>query len=235
MIHFKSVHIGYDQEILHTGDLKLSKGLYVLVGKNGAGKSTLLQSISGKLATLKGKLTLNGIDPRSLGNNELAQLISYVPVRFPQLDYVRVKEYTALGKFGESSFFGSLNSDQESAIQTQLVELGIDHLANKYTSQISDGERQLTALAQALHSESKILLLDEPTAFLDYGNKELIFGFLSNLAEKSDKCIVLASHDLDLCVAHFDQYLIIDKSTKELKFIQSNDKIDLIELGFDKA
>ena len=101
-----------------------------------------------------------------------------------------------------TNLFGRLSSEDHIQIQHAINTLGIDYLSDKLTTEISDGERQLCAVGRAFVQETPIILMDEPTAFLDYINRNKLLEMLVSLAAKKDKCIILSTHDIDVCLDH---------------------------------
>lgn len=229
MIRLKDAHIGYSSALLIAENLELLSGeVYVLIGQNGSGKSTLLKTLTRRLPLIQGEVLLNGKRVDVLSREELTSLIAFVPVQFPQMDYVRTKEFIGLGRSPHTNLFGSLQPNDLEAVDTAMHALKIEHLKDRFTSELSDGERQLTALAQAVAKASPIILLDEPTAFLDYSNKRKVMELLLDIAKSMNKCIVFSSHDIELSSDRFDNFLVAKKREQTLQLMQSVSKEELI-------
>ena len=109
-------------------------------------------------------------------------------------------------------------SEEDHAIVNSVIEqLNIQHLAQKNTVEVSDGERQIAMIGKALAQESKVLILDEPNAFLDYNNKRKVMALLKGLAERKELLIILSSHDLDLSITYSHSIIAIDQSMKTIQ------------------
>jgi len=120
-------------------------------------------------------------------------------------------------------------------IATEAISLfGLDKYHNTDTSELSDGERQLAAIARAIAQDTPIILLDEPTAFLDYGNRKRLINELKKIALEKNKCILFSTHDIDLCIEEMIPVVLIDQETQQL--IQKNDLIpkeEILSKGFN--
>ena len=223
MIRFEQIKIGYTQALIEIQSLTLNTGkVYALVGRNGIGKSTFLNSIIGQVPLLSGRLVLNEIELQKISRFELPKLIAYVESRFDGVEYLSVFDYLALGRSPYTNSFGSLNESDKQIIMQVIADLNLDHLLKKGTSEISDGERQLCAVARALIQTTPIILLDEPTAFLDYLNRQKLIQLLVSIAEKQQKTIILSSHDIDICIENALDFLIV--SGGQISDTVTNDK-----------
>jgi iron complex transport system ATP-binding protein len=123
-----------------------------------------------------------------------------VDTRFEGVEYLKVKDYLALGRAPFTDAFGRMDSKDWQIVEEVSSDLSIQHLLEKNTDQISDGERQLCSVGRAFVQETPVILLDEPTAFLDYINRKKLVELLVRLSRDKKKCIVLSTHDLDLCL-----------------------------------
>lgn len=201
MIQLTNVIIGHQSALLSAEDLKLSSGnIYALIGRNGIGKSTFIQTLSGVLNPLAGEISIDGKSISGFNIKDIAETISLVDTRFEGVEYLKVKDYLALGRAPYTDAFGRLDSKDWQIVEEVASDLSIQHLLEKYTDQISDGERQLCSVGRAFVQETAVILLDEPTAFLDYINRKNLLELLVRLATDKNKCIVLSTHDLDLCL-----------------------------------
>lgn len=233
MIQFKDVQIGYDEPLLFIPELKLQTGeIHALIGANGKGKTTLLKTINGLQAVLSGEIIVNNKEAAKLSHNEISTLVAFVSSKFEGIEHLSVYDYIALGRTPYTNIFGRLSSQDHVQISHAIKILGIDYLSDKLTTEISDGERQLCAIARALAQETPIITLDEPTAFLDYANRVKVLSILKKLALEEQKCIVLSSHDIDICLEMYLPILYIDASNNELKQTISTSKIELLKNCF---
>ena len=209
MIQLTKLIIGHQSELLRLNNILLSSGnVYALIGRNGIGKSTFIQTISGTQKALDGEILMNGESISGLMPRELAESISLVDTRFEGVEYLKVKDYLALGRAPFTDAFGRLTAKDWHKVKEVASDLAITHLLEKFTDQISDGERQLCSVGRAFVQETPVILLDEPTAFLDYINRKLLLELLVRLAREKKKCIVLSTHDLDLCLDQSIPFLL---------------------------
>ena len=223
MIRFEEIEIGYSKPLLFIPSLTLDAGkVYALVGLNGIGKSTFLNSITGQTLLLSGKLFLNQQELQKISKVNLPKLIAYVDSSFAGVEYLTVFDYLALGRSPHTNNMGKFNTEDKQVIQEVVRELNLVHLIEKDTSEISDGERQLCAVARAIIQSTPIILLDEPTAFLDYLNRQKLIELLVLIAEKQQKTIILSSHDIDICINNALEFLIV--SEKKILKTKVSDK-----------
>ena len=110
--------------------------------------------------------------------------------------------------------------------------MGIESLSDRFTSELSDGEKQLVAISKAVAQKTPIILLDEPTAFLDYSNKKKVLSILQETAQKINKCIVLSAHDIDLCLEFSEHFLVVNSMTQQLVMKHQASKEEIISLAF---
>ncbi|MBM3417642.1 MAG: ABC transporter ATP-binding protein [Bacteroidetes bacterium] len=217
MIEITHAIVGHQQPLIEIEDLILKKGkVYAIIGRNGGGKSTLLNSLLGHVPLMSGNIQIDGMNVHSLRRSVLAKHVAFVASKFDGIEYLKVRDYVALGKFGSSSLMGTLQAEDIQHIEQLLEELALLPLADKFTDRISDGERQLAAVARALAQDTPVLLLDEPTAFLDYKNKKRMMEKLVEIAEQKNKCIVFSSHDLALAMDNAVIFLAIHRGRLEI-------------------
>ena len=209
MIHLTKLIIGHQNELLRLNNISLSSGnVYALIGRNGIGKSTFIQTISGHLNPLAGEIAIDGKSISGFSILDFAETISLVDTRFEGVEYLKVKDYLALGRAPFTDAFGRLTAKDWQTVEDVASDLAITHLLDKFTDQISDGERQLCSVGRAFVQETPVILLDEPTAFLDYINRKLLLELLVWLAREKNTCIVLSTHDLDLCLDQSIPFLL---------------------------
>jgi iron complex transport system ATP-binding protein len=234
MIAFEEVHIGYHNTLYQIDHLKLNPSeVHVLIGRNGSGKSTLLSSIIGDVRLFHGRIFIDGKLISTLSQKERSQKIAVVTSMFDPIPYLTVKEFIALGRHPYTNIFGKLSKEDDDSIEQSILNVGIASIAENYTTSISDGERQLASIARALAQNTPIILMDEPTAFLDYGNRIKILQLLTKLATEQNKCILLSSHDIDLCLELKIPMLLIDQQSRKLiQLTGDTSKSKILELGF---
>lgn len=218
MIITNNLHIGYGSTLLTVDSFELKAGVYILIGKNGSGKSTFLKTLTGILSPISGTISLNGTSIHSLNESERPRHIAFVQTQFPVVDFLKVSEYIALGRSPHTAFFGKLSSKDISAVHNALTTLGIQHLADRYTNELSDGERQMVAIARTFAQETEIIALDEPTAFLDYQNKSEIIQKLMTLGTSHGKCVLLSSHDIDQSIQSGAHFLVVEPTNSSIRY-----------------
>lgn len=224
MITTKNLHIGYKNALLRVDDLHLNAGVYILIGKNGSGKSTFLKTISGALSPISGMIALDNTPLSQFSHAEVPKQIAFVQTQFPQVDFLSVSEYLALGRSPHTSFFGKLSTKDHEQVQLALEAMHILHLKDRFTNELSDGERQMVAIARTFAQETKVIALDEPTAFLDYKNKGEILRKLLELGRTHEKCIVLSSHDIDQSIDSGADFLVVNSKEKRISHLPAGTK-----------
>jgi iron complex transport system ATP-binding protein len=156
-----------------------------------------------------------------------------VSTTFPQVDYLRVTEFIGMGRTPHTNALGRFAENDHAIVKEALKKLNISELQNKFTSELSDGERQLCAIAKAIAQETNIIILDEPTAFLDYSNKIKVLNILKQIALEMNKCIILSSHDIDLSINANCPFLVLNKTTTKMEFLHPPiEKEKIILLAF---
>lgn len=211
MIVFNSLKIGYNQPLAHVAIQQLNAGqIYALIGSNGSGKSTFLKTICGQQRPFSGTVFIDGKDTMELSRSELAKLVAFVPSRFPEAEFIRVVDFISLGRTPYLNSIGNLSATDKESVDQTIRQLNIGHLADKFISQLSDGERQLCSVARALAQQTPIILLDEPTGYLDYRNKRRLLELLSLISTEMNRLILFSSHDIETLVQFGIQLLGIE-------------------------
>lgn len=192
--------LGYGQKTVASGlAATFAAGrLSCLIGRNGVGKSTLLRVIAGTLQPLAGGVTIDGHDIGDLTRRQRARLVSVVLTERPDVRNITVREMVAMGRQPHTGFFGRLRDDDQRAVDEALRLTGTDALCGRMVQTLSDGEWQKTMLAKAIAQHTPVILLDEPTAFLDHPSKEEALRLLRSLAHDTGKTVLLSTHDLEL-------------------------------------
>ncbi|MBQ7211432.1 MAG: ABC transporter ATP-binding protein [Muribaculaceae bacterium] len=203
ILRLEGLSVGYhinkrtNREVLSDLNVELRQGeLICMLGANGAGKSTLLRTISGVQAPLAGCVKINGRNVNEYGRRELSQLISLVYTDNTAAGGLTLTEVVGLGRQPYTGFFGRLSADDRRVVADSIAAVGLTHKADEYVSCLSDGERQKTMIARALAQQTPIIILDEPTAFLDVASRIETMKLLHDLAINEGKAIILSSHDI---------------------------------------
>lgn len=178
-----------------------------LVGPNGAGKTTLLKCINRLHTPSAGKIHVNGKDVHDMTRLELARKVAYVP-QFDQAKFpISVFDAVMLGRRPHLEWRAT-QKDLD-AVFDILCRMDIDNLANKSLDQMSGGERQKVMLAKAIVQEPDVLLLDEPTTFLDMGYQLKIMQFVRDLVDQQQICAVITTHELNYALHYSDSIAIL--------------------------
>lgn len=214
IISLSQLSVGYtlSHPVISDINLELRSGqLACLIGENGIGKSTLLKTLTGFLPKLKGSLLLGNRDIESFSQRELARQVSIVLTQKPDVQNLTIEEIIGLGRSPYTGFFGRLHAEDRKVVDDAIATMGIEKLRGRMIQTLSDGERQKVMIAKALAQETSIILLDEPTAFLDFPSKAETFQSLQRMAHERDKLILLSTHDLELAVRFADSLLEVKR------------------------
>lgn len=195
MLKVENVYSGYDKkEVLKGISFEMGQGeLLCILGANGCGKSTLLKNILGILKTMKGAITLDGKNVFKMEEKALAQLIAYIPqAHVPPFPYT-VEDVVLMGRTPHLNKMAMPSSEDASIAQEALCQLGIAHIAKKSYMELSGGQRQMVVIARAIAQEPRLLVMDEPTASLDYGNQYVVLEKIMSL-KKRGMSILMVTH-----------------------------------------
>lgn len=183
--------------------------LTCLLGPNGAGKSTLLRTLAAFQPPLAGEILLEGRPLTSYTTQELATRIGIVLTERPNIQGMTVAELVAMGRSPYTGFWGQLHDDDLAQVEEAIRLVGIENLRRRNVNTLSDGERQKVMIAKTLAQQTPIILLDEPTAFLDYPSKVEVLLLLRRLAHQMNKTIFLSTHDLELALQTADNLWLL--------------------------
>ena len=214
-MQLQHLSIGYPHKVIgrNLSAQLLPASLTALVGVNGAGKSTLLRTLTGVQQALEGEILLNGKPLESYSRGERARKIAVVLTQRVEASQLYAEEVVELGRLPYTGLTGNLSDADLEHVSHAIALAGIEHLRQRRISSLSDGERQRVMLAKALAQETPFILMDEPTAFLDYPSRTETFMLLRKLARETRKSILLSTHDLDLALKCCDQIWLLDKGT----------------------
>ncbi len=183
-----------------------------LLGINGSGKSTLLRSLSKSQNILSGKISIGERDINSIPNTEIGKLVGIVLTDRIDTPNMSVYELIALGRAPYSNFWGNLKTEDKRIVEEAMQCIAISNLRERKVCSLSDGERQKVMVAKALAQETPIILLDEPTAFLDYPSKLELMLLMRKLAAENKKTILLSTHDLPVALQLSDYIWLVDEN-----------------------
>lgn len=191
-------------------NLSLEQGMMVaLLGRNGAGKSTLLKALTCDTVPIKGTIEIDGKASTLISKRQLSRLVSLVATERIMGGAFTIRELVALGRQPHTGFLGRLSAHDNDVVDECLRAVGIIDKANRHVASLSDGERQKAMVAKALAQETPIIVLDEPTAFLDVASRIETMKLLHNLARDQHKAVLLSSHDISQSLLLADQLWVI--------------------------
>lgn len=184
-----------------------------LIGTNGAGKSTLMRTIAAFQNPLGGSVKLMGKDMTEYSDAQLARLIGVVLTEKVDITNMTVTEMVGLGRSPYTGFWGTLSSEDKEIVRESIEMVGVESLATRMIQTLSDGERQKVMIAKALAQQTQVILLDEPTAYLDYPSKVEVMQLLKRLSRQAEKAILLSTHDLELALQMADTLWLMNKES----------------------
>ena len=183
--------------------------LVALIGHNGAGKSTLLNTLSALQRPLSGKVLYVDGNVTELSQKELSCCVSVVLTN-NAFSNLTVRELVALGRTPHTGFLGSMTQHDRAVADKAMELMAVSHLASRQVNELSDGERQKCMIAKAIAQETPLMLLDEPTAFLDFGSKVHLFRTMRSLARESQKALLVSTHDIELALRFADRLWLVN-------------------------
>ncbi len=196
--------------LLHGLNLTLESGkLVALLGQNGAGKSTLLRALTCDEKPLSGTIQVDGKNLAEMSQKERSRLIGLVSTDRIQAGALTVRELVALGRQPHTGFLGRLDDEDHEIVRQSMEDAGIIGKAEDYVASLSDGERQKAMIARALAQQTPIIILDEPTAFLDVASRIETMRLLQTLAHDRGKAVLLSSHDISQSLMLADELWLI--------------------------
>ena len=195
----QNLAIGYGKPLLDHITLGGARGkILTLIGPNGAGKSTLLKTLAGQLAPQGGAVLLDGSDLQSLSGNARARKMALMVPHTRRTELTTCFDLAAAGRYPYTGRLGVLSPEDKRQVRAALALVGAEHLANRDVNKISDGQRQRVLLARAICQQPELILLDEPTSFLDIKGKAELLEILKRLAREQNLAVILSLHELDL-------------------------------------
>ncbi len=212
MIEIKNLVSGYGAQFsLKNIELRIAKGeVFGIIGPNGSGKTTLLKTIAGILRPGSGSILFEGKDIRKIGFKDLATMMAVVSQGANAVD-MTVEEFVLLGRtpyFGTFQFFET-RKDEE-IVERAMRLTGVYKFKDRSMAQMSGGERQLAFIARALAQEPKILVLDEPTTYLDIAHQVIVLDLIKRLNKELGITIIVVLHDLNLASEYCARMLLMD-------------------------
>lgn len=211
-MEIKNLRFSYgDREVLKNINFKAEYGeLLSVLGPNGVGKSTLFRCMLGLLEPKSGDVTIEGKNIHQMGTKEQAKYIAYIPQSHNPTFNFSVFDMVLMGTTSQMGVFGTPSEKQIKLVEEALEKLGIFHLRNRGYGSISGGERQLVLIARAIVQQAKVLIMDEPSANLDYGNRIRVMKTVRDLTAEG-YAIIQSTHDPDQAFMYSDKILALYK------------------------
>lgn len=208
VLETQALTIGYPQDIVIAADLSLALEageIVCLVGPNGAGKSTLMRTLAGMQPPLRGGVLLDGAETHRLPPRQLAKHLSVVLTARPDVGLLTGYDVVALGRHPYTNWLGRLSAHDWAMVEWAVQAVSAEVIAAQPFRELSDGQRQKILIARALAQEPTVMLLDEPTAFLDLPRRVEVMQLLKQVAQQTQRAVLLSTHDLDLALHTADR------------------------------
>ena len=211
MLEVKHICAGYGKrEIAHDISFTVKGGeILTFIGQNGSGKSTLLKTLAGQIPPLSGEMLIDGVNASEMSRNDLAKCVSAMLTDRPKTDMMTCRDVIETGRYPYTGTFGLLGDTDKKAVAEAMRLTDTAELANCFFTEISDGQKQRVMLARAVCREPKILLLDEPTSFLDIHYKLTFLEMLDRLRHERNIAVVMSLHETELAGKISDTVLLL--------------------------
>lgn len=234
-VRINKLEVNYQSFKLRVDNLTFeAKKISTLIGPNGAGKTTLLKSLAGLLPLSPGSIFMNGQDLSKLKGSKKASLVSYVPQEQAVALNHTVFDFILMGRSGYLNIFSRPAANDYRKTEEIISYLGLEEFAFRKCSELSSGERRIVLIGRALAQDSTIILLDEPTTFLDLRHEMEVINLLKKLVEEKDKTIITSMHSVDL-IPRLADFIVLLKQGRILASGQTKEifKTELLEELFD--
>lgn len=208
----KKMTVGYDDKpLIRDIEFSLKKGeILTLIGPNGAGKSTILNSITRQLKLLDGTVYIDGRDQSGMSANALARTMAVVTTQRMRAELMTCEDVVASGRYPYTGRFGLLGEEDRQLVKEAMELVSVTAIKDRDFSRISDGQRQRIMLARAICQQPEIIVLDEPTSYLDIKYKLEFLSVLQRLKRQKNLTVVMSLHELDLAERISDRILCVD-------------------------
>lgn len=211
MIRLENLTLGYaDRTLLKQVSTSFEVGrLTALIGRNGSGKSTLLRALAGLNTEYEGQIMLGEEEIRQLDAHTLSTCLALVTTERVRIANLRCRDVVALGRAPYTNWIGRMQEEDRQLVEHALEVVGMSAFSDRTMDRMSDGECQRVMIARALAQQTPIILLDEPTSFLDLPNRYELCRLLSQLAHEEQKCILFSTHELDIARTMCDSIALV--------------------------
>ena len=233
LLECKGLLVGYGEVLPSMKipfDFSLASGTVVaLMGENGCGKSSLLKTFAGLLSPVAGKVSLGGKALSEWAPRERAQEISLVRMSSAVPPRMSVSEFVRLGRSPYSGIFDSRTDEDNRIVDESMALLDVANFANRPIAELSDGERSRVFLAEAVAQQVKVLLLDEPNAFLDIPRSHALFRLLKKIAAERNMGIIVSTHSVEYAERYCDRIMVVNGGTVKVAAAPDARKTGLLD------
>ena len=184
--------------------------LICIVGRNGTGKTTLLNTLIGIRKVISGNVIIKGVQVDKMTARERSRFVSFVPSKIESVMNMRIRDLIAIGRTPYTNIFDHHSLEDRTIIDDFTNRFGLSQIQDSQVAEVSDGERQKAMICRALVQQTPIILLDEPTAFLDYFAKRKLLADLKRIAEEENRCIIFSCHDLEVAMKYCKHVWLLD-------------------------
>lgn len=208
----RDLSVGYNgKSLIDNINVGIEKGkILCLLGPNGSGKSTILKSISRHLKKIAGTVFIGKEDLTSLSSKDIAKRLSVVLTEKVAPELMTCEEVVATGRYPYTNHFGKLTEADHQIVHDSMAAVRVQELMNKEFIRLSDGQKQRVLLARAICQQPEIIILDEPTSYLDIRHKIELLGILRKMAVEDDVTVVLSLHEVDLAAKLADTIILVN-------------------------
>ena len=233
LLECKDLLVGYGNALSTMNvpfDFSLTPGTVVaLMGENGCGKSSLLKTFAGLLSPVAGEVSLEGKPLVNWAPRERAQEISLVRMSSAVPPRMSVSEFVRLGRSPYSGIFDSRSADDKRIVEESMALLDVANFAQRPIAELSDGERSRVFLAEAVAQQVKVLLLDEPNAFLDIPRSHALFRLLKKIATERNMGIIVSTHSVEYAERYCDKIMVVNGGTVRVAPASETRKAGLLD------
>lgn len=234
MVRLEDIWIGYGSKtIIEDGSVQFAAGCsHALIGRNGSGKTTLLRAVAGIMKLADGKVFVDETDIKTLSRQRLGRLVSFVTTEKIRIPRFSCREMVSLGRAPYSDWIGRITARDKEIVERSLAMVDMTDFADRSMETMSDGECQRVMIARAIAQDTPVIILDEPTSFLDLPNRYELCSILGRLAHEEGKCIIFSSHELDIVMKLTDTVTLIDNKKLTHLPVKEMRESGLIEESF---
>ena len=210
MLQVRDLHAGYDgREIVHGVSFDVADGEFCcIIGANGCGKTTLLKNLLGLIRPFSGAVVMDGADVLSMDERTMARHFAYIPQAHTPPFPFAVRDVVLMGRTPHLGRLAVVSPNDRRVAYQALVQLGIENLADATYTDLSGGQRQLVLIARALTQQPELLIMDEPTASLDFGNQQMVLSRMKTLSA-SGMAVIMVTHDPDHALFCADRVIVM--------------------------